>query len=192
MSGNHDIENAPTPATIQAYEKIFGPDNYTFRHGSLLGIVLNSTVIHTPKNALAIYDAQERWLRVELDRARSSGARHIVVFQHHPWFLRAGDEPDEYFNIPLERRAPHLALFRQAGVKTLVSGHYHRNSLARDGDLEMITTGAVGMPLGEGSQSGIRVFIVRDAGLTHRFYTFGELPNQVDLADGKGGGRQAP
>lgn len=181
MSGNHDIENAPTPATIAAYEKIFGPDNYTFRHGSLLGIVLNSTVIHTPTNAPAIYEAQERWLRAELARARSSGATHLVVFQHHPWFLRAADEPDEYFNIPLERRTPHLALFKEFGVRTLVSGHYHRNALARDGDLEMITTGAVGKPLGDGSQSGIRVFIVRDGGLTHRFYAFGELPNQIDL-----------
>ena len=127
---------------------------------------------------------------MELERARSSGARHIVVFQHHPWFLRKADEPDEYFNIPTERRMPHLVLFREFGVKTLVSGHYHRNSLARDGDLEMITTGAVGMPLGEGSQSGIRVFIVRDSGLTHRFYTFGEIPNQVNLLGSKGGGGQ--
>jgi 3',5'-cyclic AMP phosphodiesterase CpdA len=184
MSGNHDIENAPTPESIEAYNRIFGADQYTFRHGSLLGIVLNSTIIHTPKNAPAAYEAQERWLRQQLERAKTSGARHIVIFQHHPWFLRQADEPDEYFNIPTERRASHLALFRQHGVKTLVSGHYHRNSLARDGDMEMVTTGAVGMPLGDGSQSGLRAFIVRDSGLTHRFYSFGEIPNRIDLTDG--------
>jgi hypothetical protein len=37
------------------------------------------------------------------------------------------------------------------------------------------------MPLGEGSQSGLRVVIVRDSGLTHRYYQLGELPNQIDL-----------
>ena len=36
-------------------------------------------------------------------------------------------------------------------MKHLFSGHYHRNALARDGDLEAVTTGPVGKPLGEKS-----------------------------------------
>jgi hypothetical protein len=52
--------------------------------------------------------------------------------------------------------------------------------VARDGDLEAVTTGPVGQPQG-GDKSGLRVVIVRDGGLEHRYYHFGELPTQIDL-----------
>ncbi len=147
----------------------------------MYGIVLDSSVIFAPEGARDVYDAQDRWLTAELDRARTSGARHVVVFQHHPWFLKDAAEPDDYFNIPLARRTAYLDRFRAAGVSTLVSGHYHRNAVAASGGIAMITSAPVGMPLGEGTQSGLRVVIVRDAGLEHRFYALGELPNAIDL-----------
>jgi len=183
VAGNHDVENVPTPELIAAYTNGFGPDRYVFRHGGLAGLVLNSSVIHSPQKTTNEYAAQEQWLRTELEHARADGAQHIVIFQHHPWFLKTADEPDEYFNIPKERRAPHLALFREFGVKYLFSGHYHRNAVARDGELEAVTTGPVGQPLGD--KSGLRVVIVRDSGLEHRYYHFGELPTRIDLAPAK-------
>ena len=186
IPGNHDVENAPTSASVAAYVKTFGPDHYSFRAQSLYGIVLDSTVIAAPDGVRAEYDTQDRWLSDELARAQASGARHVVVFQHHPWFLNTADEPDGYFNIPLARRTDLLARFKAAGVRYLISGHYHRNALAREGDIEMITSGPVGMPLGQGTQSGLRVVIVRDSGLEHRFYALGELPNAIDLKTGAG------
>ena len=186
VPGNHDVETAPTSASVAAYVKTFGPDHYGFRVQSVYGIVLDSTVIAAPDGVRAEYEAQDRWLSDELARARASGARHIVVFQHHPWFLNAADEADGYFNIPLARRADLLSRFKAAGVRYLISGHYHRNALARDGDIEMITSGPVGMPLGQGTQSGLRVVVVRDSGLEHRFYALGELPNAIDLKAGAG------
>jgi 3',5'-cyclic AMP phosphodiesterase CpdA len=183
VAGNHDVDNAPTPESLAAYERIFGPDHYTFSYqgpAGLTGIVLNSTVIHTPANVSDQYAEQDRWLRQELNAARGSGARHVLVFQHHPWFLVSAGEPDQYYNIPLSRRTPLLALFHESGVKYLVSGHYHRNAIATDGDLTMITTGPVGKPMGENPQSGLRVFVVNETGISHRFYALGELPNQID------------
>ena len=184
VAGNHDVENVPTPELIAAYTNVFGPDRYVFRHGGLAGLVLNSSVIHSPQKTTNEYAAQEQWLRTELERARADGAQHIVIFQHHPWFLKTADEADEYFNIPKVRRAPHLALFREFGVRYLFSGHYHRNAVAHDGDLEAVTTGPVGQPQG-GDKSGLRVVIVRDSGLEHRYYHFGELPTHIDLAPAK-------
>ena len=184
VSGNHDLQNTPTPATITTYTNLFGPDFYSFRYGSFVGIVLNSTIIHSPQMAPQRYEEQEAWLRKALLRARIAGAQHIVIFQHHPWFLKLPDEPDQYFNIPRERRQPHLDLFYQSGVKYLFSGHYHRNAIARDGEIEAVTTGPVGMPQG-GDVSGLRVVIVRDTGLEHRYYHFGEIPNQIDLRPAK-------
>lgn len=178
--GNHDIENVPTPSTITAYTNVFGPDHYTFQHAGFTGIVLNSIVIHSPQETTNTYVEQTQWLRTELERIRKEGTPHIVVFQHHPWFLKTANEPDQYFNIPLERRAGHLALFHEFGVKYVFSGHYHRNAIARDGDLEAITTGPVGQPQG-GDKSGLRVVIVRDKGIEHRYYHFGEIPNRIDV-----------
>jgi 3',5'-cyclic AMP phosphodiesterase CpdA len=180
VPGNHDVENTPTPETIAAYERIFGPDHYTFTYEGFVGIVLDSTLIHTPDNVPDRYTAQDRWLRDQLTRAHRSDVRHIVIFQHHPWFLATAIEPDQYFNIPLVRRTPLLALFHEHGVKYLVSGHYHRNAIATDGDLTNVTTGSVGKPLGENPQSGLRVFVVNDGGISHRFYGLSELPNQID------------
>ena len=182
VAGNHDVENVPTPETIAAYTNLYGPAYYTFRHGGFVGIVLNSSVIHSPQKTTNHLQQQEVWLRSELDRARDAEAAHIVIFQHHPWFLKSADEPDEYFNIPRVRRDVYLDLFRKFGVKFLFSGHYHRNALARDGEIEAVTTGPVGMPLG-GDKSGLRVVIVRNGSIQHRYYHFGELPNSVDLRD---------
>lgn len=190
VAGNHDIQNAPSPADLEAYIRHFGPDHYVLRHADFIGIVLNSVIIHTPQHVADRLAAQESWLQSELDRARADGARHIVIFAHHPWFLKTADEPDEYFNIPRERRERHLAWFRKAGVKTLFSGHYHRNAIARDGDLEAVTTGPVGKPLGDG-KSGLRIAIVRDTGIEHQFYHFGEIPACVDLKP-SGAGQISP
>ena len=176
--GNHDIDNVPTPDLIAAYTNQFGPDYYAFRHADFVGIVLNSVVIHSPQKTENQLAEQKRWLRTELEKARQSGAQQIVVFAHHPWFLKSSDEPDEYFNIPRERRVPYLELFQEFGVRYLFSGHYHRNAVAREGDLEAVTTGPVGKPLGQ-AKSGLRVVIVGDDRIEHRYYDFGELPNQI-------------
>ena len=180
ITGNHDVENAPSPETLAAYQKIFGPDRYVFRHRGLTGIVLNSSLIHTPDKAAAQLAEQDRWLRDALAKAKAENPRHLVVFQHHPWFLKSATEPDQYFNIPLARRSAHLALFREFGVKYLFCGHYHRNAEARDGDLENITSGPVGKPLG-GAKSGLRVAIVRDDRIEHRYYELGELPTRIEF-----------
>lgn len=179
MPGNHDVDNAPTPERLAAYRARYGHDWYTFRHKNLLGIVLDSSLIHTPTEAAGEAAAQEAWLRAQLAAPRPEDVRHVVVFQHHPWFLASMHEADDYFNIPLVRRVPLLTMLREAGVRTLVSGHYHRNAVASDGGFDAIVTGAVGMPLG-GSRSGLRVLRVTDTDITHRFYALDEVPATID------------
>lgn len=176
VAGNHDVGNVPSPADLSAYRREFGEDYYSFREGSLYGIVLNSSLIHSPSGAPEEYKKQDEWLRRELARASGSRSQHIVVFLHHPLFLERGDEPDQYFNIPVERRAPLLDLLRKHGVKYVFAGHYHRNALGRDGDIEMVTTGPVGMPLGK-AKSGIRVVRINGSALTHEYFDFGSLPH---------------
>jgi 3',5'-cyclic AMP phosphodiesterase CpdA len=182
VAGNHDVENTPTPETITAYTKTFGPDRYTFKHGSFVGIVINSSLVKAPEKAGTLLAEQEAWMKDQLAHARQAGARHIVIFQHHPYFLKAADEVEGYFNLPLARRSDYLKLFHDAGVKYIFAGHLHNNSPARDGDLEMVTTGPIGKPLGQGSHSGMRVVMVKVTGITHQFYELGDLPTSIDLS----------
>lgn len=179
IAGNHDVGNTPTSASVARYVTAFGPDHYVFRRGDFTGIVLNSTVIDSSAKVPTEFAVQERWLEAQLSEARQSGARHIVVFQHHPWFLKIASEPDQYFNIPLAHRTRYLAMFHKYGVEALFSGHYHQNSLAADAGISAVTTGPVGMPFGDVPQSGFRVVTVTDSGITHRFYGFENLPKVI-------------
>ena len=183
MPGNHDVENAPTPESVAAYRKR-ARDRYVFGDTRFTGIVLNSSLIHTPDKAPKEALEQIEWLRAELARARNAGVRRIVVFQHHPWALKAADEADQYFNIPLVRRTPLLQLFRESGIRLLISGHYHQNAVAMLDGIESVVTGPVGKPLG-GAQSGIRIFLVTDAAVTHKYYELGNLPSTIDAPSGK-------
>ena len=175
MPGNHDVGNEPTAALLAAYRERFGPDYYSFRAGGVAGIVLNSSLIQAGGQAPDEAAKQEAWLKTELAKARSEGARRVLVFQHIPWFLADPAEPDQYFNIPLPTRQRYLELLQSYDVAHVFAGHYHRNASGRDGKLEMITTGPVGKPLG-GAKSGIRVVTVTDTGVEHRYHDFGDLP----------------
>ena len=179
VSGNHDVGNEPTPESLADYREHFGPDWYSFRERDIYGIVLNSSVIAAPAAVESEAAAQEAWLREELARAKASGARHILVFQHHSWFLETADEADAYFNIPLATRSRYLAMFREAGVSHVFAGHYHRNAFGRDGELEMVTTGPVGRPLGD-DPSGFRLVRVRAEGIEHEYVPLGTIPNRLE------------
>jgi len=179
-AGNHDVENAPTPAALAAYRQQFGADWFSFRRGKFAGVILNTSIIHSPGAVAEELARQRQWLEAELARLKSEGARPMVVFQHHPWFVMKAAEPDGYFNLPLARRGDYLALLTKYGVKQVFAGHLHRNAIAHDAGIEMITNGPLGMPLSpEGS--GIRVGIVRGDTVEHTFYPLGRLPNTIKL-----------
>lgn len=180
VPGNHDVGNEPTPESLELYRKRFGRDYYSFRHGTFAGIVLNSSLIHSPAKAQAEYAQQESFLQNELTTLKASGATQIVVFQHHPFFLKSSDEPDQYFNIPLERRRIYLALLKRFGVATIFAGHYHRNEHGQDGPLEMVTTGPVGKPLGD-ARSGMRIAVVSENSVRHEYHDLALLPNSIKL-----------
>jgi UDP-2,3-diacylglucosamine pyrophosphatase LpxH len=179
VAGNHDVGNEPTKETLARYRERFGPDYYTFRSGDIAGFVLNSSLEQHPQNAPEEAARMEEWLKKELAKARSEGVKHLIVFQHISFFLKAPDEADQYFNIPMTARQRYLKIFHDNGVQQVFAGHYHRNAQGRDGDLEMFTTGPVGMPL-ESAKSGMRIVTVTAAGVSQRYYDFGELPDSLN------------
>ncbi|MDA1278875.1 MAG: metallophosphoesterase [Chloroflexi bacterium] len=185
--GNHDVCGdtvRPTDESIAMYRADFGDDYHSFDHDDSTFIVLNSCVLQRPEAVPRELDSQMRFVESTLWSARRRGAKHIVAFTHHPLFLDNPEEPDEdlpfapsppnqkpgYWTIPLQRRMPLLELFREYGVEAVFSGHWHRNHYTRDGDMLMISTGAVGYPLGD-DPSGYRIVDVTESGVQHTYHT---------------------
>ncbi|OLD61630.1 MAG: hypothetical protein AUI33_14350, partial [Ignavibacteria bacterium 13_1_40CM_2_61_4] len=175
VAGNHDVENTPTPESLAWFRRTFGPDRGVFQHAGAWFLFLNSSLVCDPKKSGAEAEEQYRWLDSELYRASRSGARQIVLFQHHPWFVERADEPDSYHSVPLSARGRYLERLRQAGVRAVFAGHLHRCAEAADRDLAMVATGPVGKPLGK-EPSGLRVVWVFEDRIVHRYYGLEEVP----------------
>ena len=104
VSGNHDSSGddhiTPTADSLARYRELFGDDIYSFVRGGVKFIVINSTVVHNPREVRAEYRRQIDWLESELISARDGSAEKVIVLTHHPLFLEHPDEPDLYFNVP--------------------------------------------------------------------------------------------
>ncbi len=179
VAGNHDVENVPTAQSLAAYRKIFGPDRYSFHYRRSHFIVINTCVCQHPEKVPAEWDGHLAFLREKLAESKREGDHHSLVFGHHPFFLKSVDEADAYWTIPQERRKLLIDLFAEHGVTAIFSGHYHRNNLAQHGDLQMITTGPVGKPLGK-DPSGFRIVKVRPDRIEHAYHGLDAMPQAVD------------
>ncbi len=180
LAGNHDVGGVPTSQTIAAYRQNFGRDYYSFRAGPVYGIVIDSALAIAPQRAETEYREQLSWLRKELETAKASGSAYIIVFQHHPYFLDNVNESDQYGNFPTERRKLMLELLHNAGIHYVFAGHLHKNVTLRDGDLEITASGPVAMPF-EDDGSGIRLAIVTEKSLQHRYFDFGKMPDGLEI-----------
>lgn len=180
VAGNHDVGRVPTPELLAAYRETFGRDYYSFREGPIYGIVLNSSLIIAPQNVESDYEAQLSWLKKELETARDSDAQHIIVFQHHPYFLEEASEADSYGNVPLARRQAFLGILHDHDVHYVFAGHIHSHSILKDGNLDMVAVGPVAMPFGEHG-SGIMLAAATAEGVQYRYYSFSKLPNVLTI-----------
>ncbi|XP_064640663.1 serine/threonine-protein phosphatase CPPED1-like [Lineus longissimus] len=182
IPGNHDIGNTPTPETVDRYKANFGDDYFSFWCGGVKFISPNTQYIKDPSKVATLKEDHDRWLEEELADSRAKGCKQIILLQHIPWFLKTPDEPDDrYFNIPIEERAKWLKLFKESGVRYVFSGHYHRESSGRDGDLEMTVTSALGAQLGS-DECGFRIIKVHGDQVTHRYVSCDDAPLDIDLS----------
>lgn len=177
VAGNHDVGNTPTRESLEAFRRNIGKDYYTFEYPGFLGIVLDSSLIQHPENAEQDAAEQRKWLQAQL--SKNSGASRIVIFQHIPFFMKSGDEADDYFNIPKSIRMEYLELLNRFAVQYAFAGHLHHNSYGETGSLHMISTGPVGKPLGDGA-SGMRIVRIDSTGVRERYFDFGHLPNKLE------------
>lgn len=166
--GNHDIGAdtvVPNAESIASYRSVFGDDYFAFDAGPATFIVLDTVVIDHPEEVPDEWEAQRQFVLDRLDGT----TRPVVVAGHHPLFVDHPDEDDTYWNLPGERRRILLDAFHRSGVRLALGAHLHRNAHGVDGDLEMVTTGPVGYPLGP-DPSGMRlVEIAEDGTAVHQY-----------------------
>jgi serine/threonine-protein phosphatase CPPED1 len=186
-AGNHDIGDAPHASNLQWYRDRIGPDWYSFDRNGWHFVVLNSCIMYKDENVPEEAAKQLAWLKNDLAQAaKRPGAsemysRGIVVFMHHPLFLDSADEDDQYFNIPGACRKVYINLLKKYSVRIVFNGHLHQENLAIDDGLEVVTTAAVGMPLGD-AQSGLRIVQICKDKIEHKYYTLESVPEHDELS----------
>ncbi|CAL8262333.1 unnamed protein product [Arctogadus glacialis] len=182
VSGNHDLGNTPTPATVQQYCQDWGDDYFSFWVGGVLCLVLNSQLFYDASLCPALKEAQDVWLNQQLHNClEEPRPKHVLVFQHIPLYLKTPDEDDDYFNLHKDVRPRLLEKFKAAGVKAVFSGHYHRNAGGAHDGLDMVVSSAIGCQLG-GDAHGVRVVVVTADAVLHRYYSLEQLAAQgMDL-----------
>jgi serine/threonine-protein phosphatase CPPED1 len=174
--GNHDLGQNPDEQSIRKYIKNYRSDKFSFIHKGSAFIGFNTSLI----KAKLVKPEQEQynWLIKKLKE--SQGAQHIILFCHYPFFIKTVDEPTAYSNIDLEYRKKYLDLFNNNNVEAVFSGHYHNNSLATYGKIQLVTTSALGKPLGE-APSGLQIVKVYSNKIEYEYYGLEELPDSVQF-----------
>ena len=174
--GNHDIGQVPSEESLKKYKKSHGSDRFSFEHKGSSFIGFNTGLI---KGKLERPEQEQyNWLSKKLRKSWNS--QHILLFTHYPFFNKTVDEPTAYSNIDREYREKYLNLFRNNNVAAVFSGHHHNNGYATYGNVQLVTTSALGKPLGN-APSGFRIIKVYNDKIEHEFFGLEELPDSVVL-----------
>ena len=97
LPGNHDLLNRPTSQAIADYRRNFGDDYFSFWIDGVMFIVINVQYYKDASLVSELAEQHDQWLDEQLRVLESEKDRykHVIVFQHIPWFLRSIDEPDD-------------------------------------------------------------------------------------------------
>jgi 3',5'-cyclic AMP phosphodiesterase CpdA len=184
VSGNHDYIPSD-PKSLGWYQARFGPPWYAFSHKNSFFVVFESTMVKTGPEDAPLYQWQMQWLEDTLRAAQGKNHDHITVYTHYPLALRRVDEEDEYFNLPRVRRETLLDMFHKYRVNAVFSGHFHHNTLVKDGELELITTSSTGIALEQMGQPkdplGFRIVKMYPDRIEHQYYGYDDLPEKIVL-----------
>ncbi|HEY2952502.1 MAG TPA: metallophosphoesterase [Verrucomicrobiae bacterium] len=155
VPGNHDVGNKLIPGKggtvsadrVAAFEKTLGPSFHAQTRAGLRVIGVNSPIFGSGfEREMAMWDFLEKEL------ARPAPVP-TVVFMHYPPFVKQADESGgDYWNIEPEPRARLLSLLRRGGVRTVFSGHLHRDLTNRHAGILFVTTRPVSFGLPAGKQ----------------------------------------
>lgn len=145
VPGNHDVmgyseENMANYLALRGYKR------FAFKKKGCTFIGIDSNCIKD--GATQAEEEQLNWIKEQLLKA--AGSRYIFVFLHCPIIRETIDEPEDYFNFPMEKRQQYIDLFKTAGVSAVFAGHCHRTITCEYEGIRFYTAGPVGSPLLDG------------------------------------------
>ena len=173
LPGNHDVSGDVSTESVEQFVERFGSDRFVHRGRSYTVIGYNSNNI---KNRTAASEAEYEWIEQQLHRARKN--KPIIVVSHHPYFLNNADEAEEYFNIDIETRMRYIKLFERYGVDLVLTGHLHRCTSGRYGDIDFVTAGPAGKTLGSDA-SGVEIVNIEGGKVVPKYYPIEKIPQSV-------------
>jgi len=146
LCGNHDLGNRPNAVTVEKYVSEFGDDYFTFDTAHMQGIAINSQLFYDSADCAHLLEAHRVWLNETLKTIDKT--KQLIIFSHIAPFIQNPEEPNGYFNLPMDIRRELLDLFHDAGARAWFAGHFHRNAGGWFKDMEVVVTGSVSCMIG--------------------------------------------
>jgi hypothetical protein len=69
--------------------------------------------------------------------------------------------------------------FVEPGVSHVFCGHYHRNCIKFYKNIEIVTTNAIGAPMGPMEPSGLRIVQIYENNIIHAYYPLEKMPRSI-------------
>ena len=109
-----------------------------------------------------------------------SPGKRLIIFMHHPPFIdkkdilkmgsdRIHDRDISYWMFEEKIYTDFFNLFNNHNVEYIFTGHLHINLETKFNDTKIISTSAVGVPLGD-DPSGYRIIDFENENLSYKFY----------------------
>lgn len=158
VPGNHDIggkvmpngkeaKSNVTSKRIKQYEAVFGPSFYVKETAGVRVVGVNASLLGS-----GLPEEAAQWQLLEKELAKPAGLPTLLL-QHYPVFLVKIDEPGGvYWNLEPEPRTRLLKLIKQAGIKTVLTGHTHLTVTHQVEGINFLTTPPISFGLPRGKQ----------------------------------------
>tara|TARA_B100001094_G_scaffold171367_1_gene165718 strand:+ start:441 stop:1262 length:822 start_codon:yes stop_codon:yes gene_type:complete len=180
VPGNHDVGIDSDKLSIEGlnfYHKNFGDDFYNFQWKDFELFFLNSSIFINYENR-DFYNDQINFIKQTLQSFSTS--KRILIFMHHPPFIAKKDilsshkeliysKDLSYWIFEEKIKNEFFGLFKDHKLEYIFTGHLHINLETSYNETKIITTSALGLPLGD-DPSGFRVIDYKDGKLSYDFY----------------------
>ena len=122
----------------------------------------------------------DAWVTQTLQGAKKKNSP-VFIASHHPLFLKASDEKDEYFNLPLAKRKEILSLYKQSGVVAVLGGHTHKTIINNYQGIQLVNGEATSRHFDK-RPLGFRLWhVASPASITHEFVPIKEATHTVNM-----------
>tara|TARA_B110000438_G_C15714493_1_gene606863 strand:- start:35 stop:895 length:861 start_codon:yes stop_codon:yes gene_type:complete len=174
--GNHDVGENPvliSRSGLDIYKSVFGNSYHSYDINKYRLIFINSSLFMNPDELKNIYNSQLEFIDKSIKNLPVD--MKVIVFTHHPPYLDSKDtildvafsknisskdidQELSYWMFPENSRNTFFDIFSKYNCKIecIFTGHLHTNIETSYKGTKIITTSALGLPLGD-HPSGYRI-----------------------------------